>query len=205
MLRFHCNIFDSDFTLNDSVVVILSRDDTVPMASATLIPLSEYLNTTYRPDCDYIDGEVKERNVGEQPHGHIQSIIGAIFRENRKAWSTRALVETRVQTSPSHFRIPDICILRSSDPHEPIIRFAPYICIEVLSKDDTLMEIRTRIDEYRSMGVEHTWVVDPWLRIGYVASARGFEEPADGVFLVPGTLIRVVLADIFAELDETYP
>ena len=25
-----------------------------------LIPVSEYLNTTYRPDRDYIDGEVKE-------------------------------------------------------------------------------------------------------------------------------------------------
>jgi hypothetical protein len=25
------------------------------MASTTLIPISEYLSTSYRPDCDYID------------------------------------------------------------------------------------------------------------------------------------------------------
>jgi Uma2 family endonuclease len=172
------------------------------MASVTQIPLSEYLNTTYRPDCDYIDGEVKERNLGEQPHGRVQAIIASIFQQSRKAWSTRVIVETRVQTTPTRFRIPDICILRSSDPHDPIIRFAPYICIEVLSKDDTLAEIKTRTDEYRAMGVEHTWIVDPWLRIGYIASTRGFEHPADGTFTIPGTLIRLVLADLFAELDE---
>jgi Uma2 family endonuclease len=176
------------------------------MATATFIPISEYLTTTYRPDCDYIDGEVKERNVGEQPHGRIEAIIASIFQVNRKAWSTRVTVETRVQTLSTHFRIPDICILRSSDPHDPIIRFAPYICIEVLSKADTLADIKTRTDEYRAMGSDlspvHTWVIDPWLRIGYIASARGFEHPADGVFTIPGTTIRIVLAEVFAELDE---
>jgi hypothetical protein len=34
------------------------------MATAGVIPVSEYLRTTYRPDRDYIDGELKERNVG---------------------------------------------------------------------------------------------------------------------------------------------
>ena len=55
------------------------------------------------------------------------------------------------------------------------------------------------------MGVAHIWVVDPWLRIGYVASARGFDHPENGVFTIPETPIRVSLADLFAELDETYP
>jgi hypothetical protein len=32
------------------------------MASSTLIPVSEYLSNTYEPDCDYIDGELQERN-----------------------------------------------------------------------------------------------------------------------------------------------
>ena len=33
------------------------------MSTATLIPVEEYLSTSYRPDRDYIDGEVRERNV----------------------------------------------------------------------------------------------------------------------------------------------
>lgn len=43
------------------------------MATMAHISVSEYLRTTYRPDCDYIDGDVKERNVGEQPHGQYAS------------------------------------------------------------------------------------------------------------------------------------
>ena len=35
------------------------------MATAILIPVSEYLASVYRPDCDYIEGELVERNVGE--------------------------------------------------------------------------------------------------------------------------------------------
>lgn len=202
MLHSTASSDNSNFTPTDSIVVLALEDDTVTMSTATSIPLSEYLNATYRPDCDYVDGEVKARNVGEQPHGHIQAIITSIFRGNRKAWSTRAIVETRVQTQPTRFRIPDICILRSSDPHDPIIRFAPYICIEVLSKDDSLADIKTRTDEYRAMGVAHVWIVDPWLRIGYIASARGFEHPEDGIFAVPNTPIWISLADLFTELDE---
>ena len=174
------------------------------MATSTSVPLSEYLGKTYEPDCDYVDGELKERNVGEQPHGHIQAIIASIFRENRKVWSTRAVTETRVQTLPTNFRVPDICILRSSDPHDPIIRFAPYICIEVLSKYDSLSDLQEKVDEFLAMGVAHIWVVDPSLRIGYIASARGFEHPEHGVFTIADTPIRISLEELFAELDETF-
>jgi Uma2 family endonuclease len=173
------------------------------MASGTLIPVREYLKTTYRPDCDFIDGEVRERNLGEQPHALLQTIFAAIFREHRKEWSVRALTEIRVQTSETHYRVADVCILRSSDPADPIIRVAPLLCIEILSKADTLTELQERVDDYLGMGVEHVWAVDPWKRLGYVASRRGFEQPVDGVLAVAGTAIRVSLAEVFAEMDES--
>jgi hypothetical protein len=37
-----------------------------------LISVDEYLHTVYRPDCDYVDGEVLERNMAEQPHSITQ-------------------------------------------------------------------------------------------------------------------------------------
>ena len=45
------------------------------MASRTLISVEEYLRTSYRPDCDYVDGEVLERNVGEKDHSSLQKKI----------------------------------------------------------------------------------------------------------------------------------
>ena len=35
------------------------------MAVGTLVSVEEYLHTSYQPDCDYVDGEVQERNLGE--------------------------------------------------------------------------------------------------------------------------------------------
>src|ERR1017187_5272419 len=36
------------------------------MAAATLVFVEEYLSTSYDPDCDYVDGELEGRNVGEK-------------------------------------------------------------------------------------------------------------------------------------------
>ena len=47
------------------------------MATSTLVPLSEYLRTSYRPDRDWIDGVVKERNVGE---GSTCDGAGVLYR-----------------------------------------------------------------------------------------------------------------------------
>jgi hypothetical protein len=52
------------------------------MGSTTTIPVSEYLVTTYRPDCDYVDGEVQERNLGEYDHARIQLSWERFFSAN---------------------------------------------------------------------------------------------------------------------------
>ena len=172
------------------------------MASSTAIPVSEYLSTTYRPDRDYLDGELKERNMGEQPHAHLQGILSGIFHIHRHDWSVRALPEQRVQTSAEHYRIADLCILRSSDPRDPVVRFPPLLCIEILSKDDSLGELQERVNDYATLGVQHIWAVDPWKRLGWYASIRGFERPDDGTLRIVGTPIVVTLAELFEELDE---
>jgi hypothetical protein len=34
------------------------------MAVGIFVSVEEYLHTSYQPDCDYVDGEVLERNLG---------------------------------------------------------------------------------------------------------------------------------------------
>ena len=172
------------------------------MASVTLIPVSEYLATTYRPDRDFLDGVLKERNMGEQPHARMQMILGTIFNNQRHEWQVRVLAEQRVQTSAEHYRITDVCVLRSSDPKDPIVRFAPLLCIEILSKNDSLGDLQERVDDYAGLGVEHIWAIDPWKRRGWLASTQGFLQPLDGVLRIPNTPIAIALTDLFAELDE---
>ena len=50
------------------------------MAISALIPVSEYLSTSYDPDCDYVDGQVQERNVGEEDHSDLQNQLIQLLR-----------------------------------------------------------------------------------------------------------------------------
>ncbi len=172
------------------------------MATATLIPVDEYLNTTYRPDCDYLDGEIKERTLGEQPHAKLQIALGALFYQNRNLWQIRPLTEQRVQVTPTRYRIPDLCLLRRTDPTDPIVRVPPLLCIEILSSSDSLRELQERVNDYAAMGVPHIWAIDPWQRAAYYASPQGFQKPIDGLLRLPNSLIAVQLDTLFADLDE---
>jgi Uma2 family endonuclease len=172
------------------------------MASSVLVPLHEYLGTVYEPDRDYVDGELKERNMGEQPHSAVQGIIARIFGNHRNNWDIRVLPEQRVQTTPTRYRIPDICILRRSDPKDRIITWAPLLCIEVLSEEDRLNELQTKVNEFEALGTQHIWVIDPWKRVAYYASSRGFQKVAEDVLQVEGSPIRLSLSEVFSELDE---
>ena len=172
------------------------------MTTATLVPLSEYLSTTYRPDRDFLEGELLERNMGEQPHSRIQIFLGYLFRLNHDSWAVRALSEQRVQVRPERFRIPDISVIRLTDPTDLILRKPPLICIEIFSSADTMGEIQKRVNDYAAMGVENIWAIDPWKRLGYYASTNGFRQTVDGILRVEGTPIAVGLAEVFAELDE---
>ncbi len=39
------------------------------------ISVEEYLHTVYRPDVEYVDGEIQERNVGEIEHSRTRRSI----------------------------------------------------------------------------------------------------------------------------------
>ncbi len=43
------------------------------MAAAGLVPLDEYLRTSYSPDLEYLEGVLRERLWGELAHSTVQS------------------------------------------------------------------------------------------------------------------------------------
>ena len=92
------------------------------MAAATRISVAEYLNTTYRPDRDYVDGEVVERKLGEYEHSWPQSRLIIFFGAREKEWHIRVVAEQRVQVKPTRFRIPDVCVVLEQSPVESIFR-----------------------------------------------------------------------------------
>lgn len=167
------------------------------MPAATLISVSEYLSTTYRPDCDYVDGAVVERNLGERDHSRIQTLLAIFFGTRESEFDVYALVEQRVQVKPTRFRIPDVCLLPADAPDEQIITHPPLICIEVLSPEDTMSRVVERLDDYLNMGVPNIWVIDPQTRRGYRYTSEGFLEAKDGVLRASDSAITVPLTALF--------
>jgi Uma2 family endonuclease len=151
------------------------------MAAGTQISVDEYLRTSYRPDCDYVDGEVVERNLGEREHSSTQREILFYLGDHYPALRKRLLPEQRVQVAATRFRIPDICVLSAGAPWEKIIMTPPALCIEILSPEDTMSRTMERIRDYFSMGVPTCWILDPIGREGWVATPGKLIEPADRI------------------------
>jgi Uma2 family endonuclease len=171
------------------------------METSATVPLSEYLNTTYHPDCEWIDGELRERNLGELPHASVQLFFTTYFAARRRELGIRVYQELRVQVSEDRFRVPDVVVLRSGDPADAIVVVPPLLCIEVLSRDDRASDLQEKIDDYLRMGVEVVWMVDPRLRTAFTVDGGGRQERVEEL-TVSGTAIRIARADVFAELDE---
>jgi hypothetical protein len=100
------------------------------MGAGTLIPVDTYLQTSYQPDCDYIDGEVVERNVGKRRHGYALTRIAAWFVHRLATLHLEAITELRIRVSPSRIRIPDVVVSELPLPDEEVFTSPPYLCIE---------------------------------------------------------------------------
>ena len=172
------------------------------MSAATPLPLSveDYLHTSYSPDCDYVDGELQERNLGEFDHAAIQTALAVWFATHAKDWNIRAVTELRIRVSPTRFRIADVCLLSREEPVEQVPTRAPLAIIEILSPEDRVSRYQQRLDDYRRMGVKNIWVVDPETRRGYDCSTGSWIERQ--AFSIENSPITVDLATIFADLES---
>lgn len=167
------------------------------MGTAALISPAEYLASSYRPDCDLVDGVLEERNVGEKDHSSVQGEILAWFRERRGTLRLRAFIEARLRIRPDRYRVPDVAVFGLPEPDEQVFTTAPYICIEVLSPEDSLRRIQDRIDDYLSIGATNVWIIDPTKRCAWQASSAGLIAAADGVLRTVDGHVILPLNDLF--------
>lgn len=167
------------------------------MERGTLIPVDEYLSTSYRPDREYVDGQLLERNVGEKDHSKLQMLLSAYLHNRRDELGIHVFPEQRVQIKSTRFRVPDVCIVTGEEPQEQIFTSPPFLCVEILSKDDRMSEMQERIDDYLNFGVPSVWLLDPGKRRGWVCTPGEMLEATGGVLRAAGSEIVVPLAGLF--------
>jgi Uma2 family endonuclease len=167
------------------------------MGIGALVSVEEYLRSRYSPDCDFVEGRVLERNLGEKDHGKLQgALIVYLYRyrkQNLHAWPSQ-----RVQIKADRFRIPDICVTEG-EPEEEIFTAPPLICIEILSREDSLASTHTRVREFLLFGVPYVWVLNPGTREAHIASLTGYTLLSNGVLRTAPPH-----PDVSVELDELF-
>jgi Uma2 family endonuclease len=169
------------------------------MATILQIPLDEYLGITYRPDREYVDGEIRERNVGKYEHARIQALLAAWFNQHEKAWGAQVVTEQRVRVSPTRVRIPDVALLTFGAQPDVIVD-PPLLVIEILSPDDSYSDTEERARDYRAMGVKTVWIINPKMRTGRMCVGKEWVEAAR--LEVKGTPLYLNLTDIFSQLTS---
>jgi Uma2 family endonuclease len=167
-----------------------------------LVSVEEYLSTGYDPDCEYDDGVVVERNLGEFEHSFLQVLLGTLFTVNMDNWGVFGLTEQRIQIKPRRFLVPDVCVLRVGSPREKILTRPPLIAIEIMSPEDTFRRTSAKSIEYLEFGVENVWVIDPAARAAYNGMHSGLQPVPSGELSVAGTPILVRITELFEKLDR---
>ncbi|SRR5216683_1087273 len=74
------------------------------MPSKVWMDVDEYLHASFDgPDCEYLDGEVVERNMGELPHGILQGRLIFLLMQAAERLRIRVVPEIRIRSIPSAF------------------------------------------------------------------------------------------------------
>jgi Uma2 family endonuclease len=171
----------------------------ISMATISHLRLREYLDTGYRPDREYVDGEIRERNVGKWEHARVQWLLALWFGTHEKEWGITGSTEQRVRVSENRVRVPDVVVL-TAGAQPDVLTDPPLLVIEILSPDDSYSDTQERAQDYRAMGVETVWIIDPRTRSGRMCSGSEWVESTR--LEVKGTPLYVDLPDIFSQLTS---
>jgi Uma2 family endonuclease len=143
------------------------------MSTKILMDVDEYLHTTFDgPDCEYLDGEVVERNMGELPRGDVQFNLARLVWDYRRTLGIRVATDVRIRISPTRYRIPDVSVWLDDNIGTRIPTVPPFLAIEIQSPEDGMTRLQPKIAEYLAIGVEWIWLIDPTERNALCYSQR---------------------------------
>jgi Uma2 family endonuclease len=168
---------------------------------AELLTIEEYLRTAYHPDCEFVDGILEGKNMGEREHSVLQAALAAWFFQHRREWNIVVMSEQRTRVSANRVRLPDICLVLKDAPYEGVTLTPPVLALEILSPEDRMNRVMKRLDDFLAMGVKNLWVIDPVEREAFTYSKDGLRIIDGGRLEVAGTPIYLDLPELFASLD----
>jgi Uma2 family endonuclease len=155
---------------------------------APSISVEDYLKSSeWKPDVNYIDGEIEERHMGNREHAAWQSAIQHWFLLHQDQWKICNLPEYRVQVKAASYLVPDVTITAADAPREEVAITPPLAVFEMWSEKSSVRKLLRNLKLYQAMGVPQIWFIDPadniWQRFvdGQLIDPIAFELPDRGM------------------------
>ena len=122
------------------------------MATSTRLSLLEYMKTSYWPDWEFVDGELRERKLGKWEHVCLQALLASWFQLRKKDCFMRRLPRSKEYRFPPPGPIPDVMLVSRGLQLEVAVD-PPVLVVEILSPDDTYTETQSCLAHDLHMGV----------------------------------------------------
>lgn len=166
------------------------------MSTAVFVPIEEYLNTSYEPLCEYVDGQLIQKPMPTWQHGILQIWIGSQIMKLFPRFIAGG--DVRAHLRSTEFRLPDILVDLRENVNSSYAEQPGYLCVEILSPDDRLGAMFQKCERYHDWGVPYCWIIDPQKRKVWTYPLGG--EPAEVTDVLRAGEIVLSIAEIFSIL-----
>ena len=150
----------------------MSTTLTVPAAPAPEPPrlsIDEFLaRYADRPECELVEGVVKEQPMSSPKHGKVCLRIGALILAHVEAHDLGHAMsnDSRVRVGPDSVRGGDVIFfsyerLPKGDVPEGLLAVAPDLVVEVKSPSDRWMDLFIKVGHYFQAGARVVVLLDP--------------------------------------------
>jgi Uma2 family endonuclease len=119
--------------------------------------------------CDLIDGRIVKMSPTGGEHGNLEfdlgRLLGNFVADRKLGWVLGGEVGIYIRRNPDRVRGADVAFISKQRlPHRPptgFLEVVPELVVEVISPNDVWEEVRQKLEDYFSIGVDRVWVVEP--------------------------------------------
>ena len=131
----------------------------------------------------------------------FQGLVAATLAGRERERRFHAFLSLTIRLRDECYRIPDICVKALPYEKAPVLT-RPDLAIEILSPDDEVQEMLTKIGDYLAAGIPYIWVIDPYKKTVFEASQSGIRRATSQKLSTP-LVGEVDFAALFEQLDES--
>jgi len=140
-----------------------------------LIPMEDYLRTSYEPECEYIDGVLLSKDMPKNNHSLLQFLLMVQLAAQQLRLGLSIRPELRVAVGAGRVRVPDIAVFEGP-LREQIPTRAPAVTIEILSDSESFSALTAKVRDHLASGVKLVIIPDPTDKTVMIADAAGLRS-----------------------------